>query len=178
MKSIHMKRWVTAALAVTIIGGFAFSQEAAAASKGMLCGMPNPITTYDTYGEAASVAHFRPLYLPMATGYDCHSVSLIDKTVADLRFVKRSDQQVSLRVRTAQKSANLGTDISGVYSVTWQDKLIDGHSVSLATIKQNSYVAHWQQGTYLFSAEGENMSYTEFIDILRDGLVDMSEHYY
>ena len=35
-------------------------------------------------------------------------------------------------------------DISGVYSVTWKDQVIDGVPVSIAKINDTSYVAHWK----------------------------------
>lgn len=77
-----------------------------------------------------------------------------------------------------QKAAKGTNDISGVYSVTWKDQVIDGTTVSVAKISDNSYAAHWKVGDYLFSAQAENMSAAEFQSLLEDSLVDASTHYF
>ena len=93
----------------------------------------NPIVTYDTYQAAAKTAGFAPLYLTKDAGYSCNYISLISKDTADLGFQKLGQTSTTVRVRTMPQKAAKGTnDISGVYSVTWKDQVIDGTTVSVA----------------------------------------------
>lgn len=177
MFTLGVKKVVIVMTTTILLGSIGFSQDASAHSDKMI-GLPNPIVTYDTYGAAAKIADFKPLYLPKASGYDCDYISLIDKSLSDLRFKKQDDSNASIRVRTARRDKHEGENISGIYSVTWNDRTIDGITVSVAEIKSDSYAASWKQGNYLFSAQCEGMDYSEFLHILKDGLVDMSVHYY
>ena len=155
------------------------SFAASPAKEARLAGVPNPIVTYDTYQAAAKTAGFAPLYLTKDAGYSCNYISLISKDTADLGFQKLGQTSTTVRVRTMPQKAAKGTkDISGVYSVTWKDQGIDGTTVSVAKISDNSYAAHWKVGDYLFSAQAENMSAAEFQSLLEDSLVDASTHYF
>ena len=109
------------------------SFAASPAKEARLAGVPNPIVTYDTYQAAAKTAGFAPLYLTKDAGYSCNYISLISKDTADLGFQKLGQTSTTVRVRTMPQKAAKGTnDISGVYSVTWKDQVIDGTTVSVA----------------------------------------------
>lgn len=101
----------------------------------------------------------RPLYLTRDAGFSCYYLSLIGKP---------------------QKADKSMKDISGVYSVTWKDQVIDGVPVSIAKINDTSYVAHWKVGDYQFSAQAAGMSAPQFKAILENSLVDVddSAHYF
>lgn len=152
---------------------------AANTSDGRFIGMPNPIVTYDTYESAVHTAGFTPLYLTRDAGYSCYYISLIGKHTADLGFQKLGQPETTVRVRTMpQKADTTAKDISGVYSVTWKDQIIDGQTVSMAKISDTSYVAHWKVGDYQFSAQASGMSALEFKSLLENSLVDDSAHYF
>lgn len=152
---------------------------AANTSDGRFIGMPNPIVTYDTYESAVHTAGFTPLYLTRDAGYSCYYISLIGKHTADLGFQKLGQPETTVRVRTMpQKADTTVKDISGVYSVTWKDQVIDGQTVSMAKISDTSYVAHWKVGDYQFSAQASGMSAPEFKALLENSLVDDSAHYF
>ena len=155
------------------------SFAASPAKEARLAGVPNPIVTYDTYQAAAKTAGFAPLYLTKDAGYSCNYISLISKDTADLGFQKLGQTSTTVRVRTMpQKADKSMKDISGVYSVTWKDQVIDGVPVSIAKINDTSYVAHWKVGDYQFSAQAAGMSAPQFKALLENSLVDDSAHYF
>lgn len=123
---------------------------AASTPKVQAMGLPNPIVTYDTYESVVKDAGFTPLYLTRDAGFSCYYLSLIGKN----------------------------KDISGIYSVTWKDQVIDGVTVSIAKISDTSYAAHWKVGDYQFSAQATGMSAPEFKALLENSLVDDSAHYF
>lgn len=175
MKNI-VKKSVLFACATLMIGS---TSLAASTPQVQAIGMPDPIVTYDTYENAVHTAGFTPLYLTRDAGYSCTSISLISKHTADLGFQKLGQPETTVRVRTMpQKTDKSVTDISGVYSVTWNDQVIDGVTVSMAKISDTSYAAHWKVGDYQFSAQAEGMSAPEFKALLENSLVDDSAHYF
>ena len=123
---------------------------AASTPKVQAMGLPNPIVTYDTYESVVKDAGFTPLYLTRDAGFSCYYLSLIGKN----------------------------KDISGIYSVTWKDQVIDGVTVSIAKISDTSYAAHWKVGDYQFSAQATGMSAPEFKALLENSIVDDSAHYF
>lgn len=172
----RVKKSVLLACATLMIGSVSF---AASTSKAQIIGMPNPIVTYDTYESAVHTAGFTPLYLTRDAGYSCCYISLIGKHTADLGFQKLGQPETTVRVRTMPQKADKSIkDISGVYSVTWNDQVIDGITVSMAKISDTSYAAHWKVGDYQFSAQASGMSATEFKALLENSLVDDSAHYF
>ena len=174
MKHI-VKKSVLLACAAFMIG----SASLAAGPKVQPIGMPNPIVSYDTYESAVETAGFTPLYLTRDAGFSCTSINLISKYTADLRFQKLGQPETTVCVRTMpQKVDKSVKDISGVYSVTWNDQVIDGVTVSIAKISDTSYAAHWKVGDYQFSAQATGMSAPEFKALLENSLVDDSAHYF
>ena len=84
----------------------------------------------------------RPLYLTRDAGFSCYYLSLIGKHTADIGFQRLGQPETTVRVRTMpQKADKSMKGISGVYSVTWKDQVIDGVPVSIAKINDTSYVA-------------------------------------
>lgn len=142
-------------------------------------GMPNPIVEYNTYQEAANVTGFAPLYLPEVSGYACDYISVISGKTADLGFSRMGDSDVTLRVRTALNK-NAGSNLSGVYSVDWDKETIGDTEVRIAQIDNlgEEYVAMWRVGDYTFSAQSKGLSGAAFRNILENGLVDTSTHYF
>ncbi|MDU2065335.1 MAG: hypothetical protein E6713_10900 [Sporomusaceae bacterium] len=152
--------------------------SAAAAPTETLVGMPNPIVEYQTDEDMINTIGFTPLYLPKISGYSCDSISVISKKIADVRFQRLGDRNSKLRIRTAQQDDFSGDDISGIYSVTWEEKHINDTAISIAKMKDHSYAAHWKTGKYLFSVQADGISYLEFMSLLSDCLVDLTAHYY
>ena len=121
----------------------------------------------------------RPLYLTRDAGFSCYYLSLIGKHTADIGFQRLGQPETTVRVRTMpQKADKSMKDISGFYSVTWKDQVIDGIPISIAKINDTSYVAHWKVGNYQFSAQAAGMSAPQFKALLENSLVDDSAHYF
>lgn len=172
-----MRKMFFATIAAVMMSTAGIGSAAGSQENGMI-GMPNPIVEYQTYNEAADAIGFMPLYLPKVSGYSCDYVSVIGKKTADLGFQKLGEANSKLRVRTARQESFSSDDISGIYSVTWDQININDTAVSIAKIKDNAYAAHWQIGNYLFAAQAEGVSYLQFMSLLSDSLVDLSAHYY
>lgn len=175
MKHI-VKNSLLVACATLMIGSTSF---AASTPKVQPIGIPNPIVIYDTYENVVKDAGFTPLYLTRDAGFSCYYLSLIGKHTADIGFQRLGQPETTVRVRTMpQKADKSMKDISGVYSVTWKDQVIDGVPVSIAKINDTSYVAHWKMGDYQFSAQAAGMSAPQFKALLENSLVDDSAHYF
>lgn len=164
------------ACAALMIGSVSLT---ASTPKVQAMGLPNPIVTYDTYESVVKDAGFTPLYLTRDAGFSCYYLSLIGKNTADIGFQRLGQPETTVRVRTMPQKADKSIkDISGIYSVTWKDQVIDGVTVSIAKISDTSYAAHWKVGDYQFSARATGMSAPEFKAILENSLVDNSAHYF
>ena len=160
-----VKRTAVLACAALMIGSVSL---AASTPKVQAMGMPNPIVTYDTYESVVKDA-----------GFSCYYLSLIGKNTADIGFQRLGQPETTVRVRTMPQKADKSIkDISGIYSVTWKDQVIDGVTVSIAKISDTSYAAHWKVGDYQFSAQAAGMSAPEFKALLENSLVDDSAHYF
>lgn len=171
-----VKRTAVLACAALMIGSVSL---AASTPKVQAMGLPNPIVTYDTYESVVKDAGFTPLYLTRDAGFSCYYLSLIGKNTADIGFQRLGQPETTVRVRTMPQKADKSIkDISGIYSVTWKDQVIDGVPVSIAKINDTSYVAHWKMGDYQFSAQAAGMSAPQFKAILENSLVDDSAHYF
>ena len=138
----------------------------------------NPITEYATYAEAQKALGFSPLYLPRISGCDLYYVSVIGGTVADLSYRRAGNYDSEIRVRTAKKTADQKEDISGVYSTNRAVHTLHDIPVEVCKLSDKIYSANWQQGDYLFSVQTEGISYTDFMNVLVNGVVDLSVHYY
>ena len=155
------------------------AERADSTPKVQAMGLPNPIVTYDTYESVVKDAGFTPLYLTRDAGFSCYYLSLIGKNTADIGFQRLGQPETTVRVRTMPQKADKSIkDISGIYSVTWKDQVIDGVTVSIAKISDTSYAAHWKVGDYQFSAQATGMSAPEFKALLENSLVDDSAHYF
>ena len=160
-----VKRTAVLACAALMIGSVSL---AASTPKVQAMGLPNPIVTYDTYESVVKDA-----------GFSCYYLSLIGKNTADIGFQRLGQPETTVRVRTMPQKADKSIkDISGIYSVTWKDQVIDGVTVSIAKISDTSYAAHWKVGDYQFSAQATGMSAPEFKALLENSLVDDSAHYF
>ena len=172
MKRIRTLSAVCITIAVLSVGMNAFATEPAA-------GLPSPIRTYDSYEAAASAVGFVPLYMTKDSGYTCTYISTISNDVVDLGFQKLGQSDRTIRVRTAKARNDMGVEgISGIYGVTWQKKVIDGITVYVTQVDEQTVAAHWKQGNYNFSAQGTNLSYVEFMSLLENSLVYDTAHYF
>lgn len=180
----NMFRGTLAAACAAVLLAVPVSSEAAVMQN---VGMPNPMVSYDTVQAAAKEAGFQPLYLPEISGYHVDFVYVISKNVVDIGYTRDGDTETTLRVRTARASSQGSSkDLSGVYSVKWQTQTIDNTKVSIAKVEgadksktnPDGYAAHWQIGDMLYSVSAEHIAQPEFMHLLKDGLLDLSEHYY
>ena len=73
-------------------------------------------------------------------GFSCYYLSLIGKNTADIGFQRLGQPETTVRVRTIPQKADKSIkDISGIYSVTWKDQVIDGVTVSIAKISDTTF---------------------------------------
>lgn len=141
--------------------------------------LPNPIVNYSNFEELAHAVNFIPLYIPKKAGFSINSMHAISGQIAEIRYGRRWEPDVSLHVRTYKRNAGEELkDISGVYGVKWRVDMASGTSVYIAKIAENRHVAAWATGDYTFSAQVENLSFAAFHAIVIDELVDLSNHYY
>ena len=141
--------------------------------------LANPFVQYSNFEELADAVNFTPLYIPKKAGYSIDSLATIDGRVAEIRYGRRWEPEVSLRVRTYKRADGEELkDISGVNGVKWRVDMSSGTSVYIAKIDENKHVAAWASGDYTFSAQVDNLSFAAFHAIVVDELVDLSNHYY
>lgn len=141
--------------------------------------LANPLVSYSNFEELADVVNFTPLYIPKKSGFSIDSMAAIDGRVAEIRYGRRWEPEVSLRVRTYKRADGEELkDISGVHGVKWRVDMASGTSVYIAKIEENKHVAAWAAGDYTFSAQAENLSFAAFHAIIVEELVDLSTHYY
>lgn len=141
--------------------------------------LPNPVTTYANFNEITQALGFTPLYIPKKFGYDITAIIMIDTRIAEIRYSRKWEQNVSLQVRTYRRAVGEELqDISGVHGVKWRVNVANGITVYIAKIDENKNVAAWAVGNYTFSAYVENLSFAAFHSLVSDELVDLSNHYY
>lgn len=142
-------------------------------------GMPNPVVEYQSFEEMVSALNFTPLYIPKKSGYTITAMATIGGNLGEIRYGRRWEPEVSLRVRTYRRPAGEELrDVSGVSGVKWRIDKTSGSTIYIAKINDNSHVAAWSAGNYTFSAHVENLSFAAFHTIVADELVDLSTHYY
>lgn len=144
-----------------------------------IVGLPNPVVMYTNFEELAHAVEFTPLYVPKKSGFTINSMMAIDGHTAEIRYGRRWEPEVSLRIRTYKRmNGEELKDISGVNGVKWRVDMTSGTTVYIAKIDENKHVAAWAAGNYTFSAQAENLSFAAFHAIVADELVDLSNHYY
>ena len=164
-----MKKEIILSAALLAVSGFAEAKEP-------MIGMPNPMVEYQSYQEMSEILDFNPLYLPQITGYRSYYMAAISRNIGDIRY--KNDKGSELTIRTAEIS-DVGThDISGIHGANWKKLQIGDTSIFFAALSKDSWAARWKEGDYVFSATGENMEQGEFLRLLSDSLVDMTEHLY
>ncbi|MBR6012876.1 MAG: hypothetical protein IK062_03715 [Selenomonadaceae bacterium] len=141
--------------------------------------LSNPLVTYATFEDLAEAVQFVPLYIPKKAGFSIESMFAIDGRVAEIRYGRRWEPDVSLSIRTYKRTPSEDLkDISGVNGVKWRVDMSSGTSVYIAKIDERQHVAAWAAGDYTFSAQVENLSFAAFHAIVVEELVDLSNHYY
>ena len=141
--------------------------------------LPNPITTYKTYDELSKAVNFAPLYIPKKSGYTVNEFLSIDKKVAEIRYGRRWEPEVSLSVRTYKRAPNEELqDISGVQGAKWRVDESAGTTIYLTKINDGDHAAAWAVGDYTFSAYVQNLSFAAFYALVVEELVDLTNHYY
>lgn len=141
--------------------------------------LPNPIVTYSNFNEIVQAVGFTPLYIPKKFGYNISAIMTIDTRLAEIRYNRKWEPNVSLHVRTYRRAAGEELqDISGVHGVKWRVNAANGITTYIAKIDETKNVAAWAIGNYTFSAYVENLSFAAFHSLVLDELVDLSQHYY
>ena len=141
--------------------------------------LKNPIETHPTFEDVAKVVGFTPLYLPKKSGYTVTEILSIDRRIAEVRYGRRWEPEVSLQVRTYKRADGEELqDISGVQGAKWRIDTTGGINVYVAKLSDDTHVAAWAVGDYTFSAYMKSVSFAAFHAILLDELVDLSTHYY
>ena len=142
-------------------------------------GLPNPINSYASFNEIVQAMNFTPLYIPKKSGYTITSMMTVNNRIAEIRYSRKWEPNVSLHVRTYRRAAGEELkDISGVVGVKWRVNVVNGITTYIAKIAENKHVAAWAVGNYTFSAYVENLSFAAFHALVADELVDLSNHYY
>ncbi len=142
-------------------------------------GMPNPMVEYPAYGEAAKTLGFPPLALPEMTGYQCSKIYVIGGNVGEIRYGRKWEPEVSLTVRSYRMSKGEAVrDITGIYGVDWRTEIAKGIKLYIAKVGDNSYAATWAVEPYIFAAYAENMAYTPFMNVVTNGLMEISSAFY
>lgn len=141
--------------------------------------LPNPVQVYSSFNEIVQAMTFTPLYVPKKAGYTISSMMTIDGRIAEIRYNRKWEPNVSLHVRTYRRAAGEELkDISGVTGVKWRVNVVNDTTVYIAKINETKNVAAWAVGNYTFSAYVENLSFVAFHALVSDELVDLSAHYY
>lgn len=141
--------------------------------------LANPVVNRASFNELVQAVNFTPLYLPQKSGYNIISMMTIDNRIAEIRYNRKWEPNVSLNVRTYRRTNGEELkDISGVHGVKWRVNVTNGITTYIAKIDENKHVAAWAVGDYTFSAYVENLSFAAFHSIVADELVDLSQHYY
>ena len=141
--------------------------------------MQNTVVNYANFEELAKAVNFTPLYIPKKSGYSMTEIFSVANQIAEIRYNRRWEPQVSLQIRTYKRKANEELkDISGVRGVKWRIDMTSGSAVYIAKINETSHAAAWSSGNYTFSAYVENLSFAAFHSLVIDELVDLTTHYY
>ena len=144
-----------------------------------LVGMPNPIKSYSSFEEISDAVGFIPLYIPKKSGYTINGISSIDNSIAEIRYGRRWEPEVSLAVRTYKRKPNEELrDISGINGAKWRVDDNSGSTVYLAKLNDNDHAAAWAVGDFTFSAYVQNLSFAAFYALVVEELIDLSNHYY
>ena len=142
-------------------------------------GMPNPMVSYANYEELAKAVDFPPLYIPKKSGYTVNEFFSINNKIAEIRYGRRWEPEVSLHIRTYKRAPNEELqDISGVQGAKWRVDTSGGTTVYVAKVSDNTNAAAWAVGNYTFSAYVENLSFAAFHTLVIEELVDLTTHYY
>ena len=142
-------------------------------------GMPNPMVSYASYDELARAVGFTPLYIPKKSGYIITEIFSIDKKLAEIRYSRRWEPEVSLHLRTYKLAADEELqDISGVQGAKWRVDTTGGATVYVTKVNDTTNAAAWAVGNYTFSAYVENLSFAAFHTLVVEELVDLTTHYY
>ncbi len=171
---------LAAAALLTALPVYAAPQGAAAASEpeALTVGMPNPYVAYETLPEMKAVLGFDPLFVPRSAGYECTKMYIIGGTIADIRFTGIKDNARSTcGVRSGRIDIAGMDDISGYYSVPWEDVHISQTDLHSAQLDYESFVANWTHGKYAFPFNANAISSDRFREILTQ-LVQTTERNY
>ena len=141
--------------------------------------MPNPLVEYASLAEARAVLGFSPLVLPRISGYECDKIIVIDGKLADIRYSRRWEPEVTLCLRTYRlQDGEPGFDISGIHGANWDSEDIGGAPLLTARPTPETYAATWGTGQYIFSLQAENLSYLPFHSLVVDGLMELSGNFF
>lgn len=144
-----------------------------------MAGVPNPMVEYPAYGVAAKALGFPPLALPEMTGYQCSKIFVIGGNVGEIRYGRKWEPEVNLTVRTYKLAKGEAVhDITGIYGVEWRTETAKGMKLYIAKVGDNSYAATWSVEPYIFAAYAENIAYTPFMNVVTNGLMEISSAFY
>ena len=162
------------------------TQRPPATNKSMQRDFPNVGTLnlmvqYASYEAVAETLGFKPLVMPKSTGYELMDAYIIGGDTADLRYMSRYgavDKRTSFIVRTAKSMNYTPESLTGLNGFNWQTILVGNTRVTAAEISDKKFGAFWQSGGYSFAVYAENLNRWDFLGILTDAFVDITEHYY
>jgi len=139
----------------------------------------NQIKDYASFDEVTKVVGFTPLYIPKKSGYTVSTISVVGERMAQIKYGRRWEPEVSLYIRTYKRLPNEELqDISGISGVKWRVDMTGGTTVYVAKLADDKHAAAWAVGQYTFAAYAENLSFAAFHALVVEELVDLSAHYY
>lgn len=134
--------------------------------------LPNPYIEYPDVPSLERAIGFPVFYLPsnLYAAYHpaVHAFS-INGQVADLRFVNKLDQS-TLALRTAIRPYIGTDDISGFYSVDWQEQDAGDlrHTpINVAVTADGTRVVRWVSGNFAFSLAVSDIDEERFKNLMR-----------
>ena len=142
-------------------------------------GIANPAKVYANFDEVTKAVGFTPLYIPKKSGYTVTEISVVGERLAQIKYGRRWEPEVSLYIRTYKRLPNEELqDISGINGVKWRVDMTGGTTVYVAKLADDKHAAAWAFGSYTFAAYAENLSFAAFHALVVEELVDLSAHYY
>ena len=142
-------------------------------------GNSNLVRDYASFDEVTKAVGFTPLYIPKKSGYTVTTISVVGERMAQIKYGRRWEPEVSLYIRTYKRLPNEELkDISGINGVKWRVDMTGGTTVYVAKLSDTAHAAAWAVGEYTFAAYAENLSFAAFHALVVEELVDLSSHYY
>lgn len=168
---------VLAAAAILAMAGGGLGMAATSEPVNDGTGMPNPIVEYGSYHDLKDKVGFEPLFIPKIAGYRCDRLAAIGNDLAEMDYGNNNGATFSVRTAKADVLSD-ENNISGIYGAHWVKRQVGTTEVYIAKVGDSAYAAYWQSGDYAFSASADQVTEPEFMRVLSNGLIDLTEHFY